>query len=128
MCVAGGQSGVAHASTVHDYWVVNGTEHPIVLARYKAGKSDDVQPGSRIAPGQKFRFGVPENYGPSLLQIDFDTFDKNDAKIPGGMVELRLNYDRDPTRYSYSVACWPGPNRSCDPRGWRDGDTVVFTG
>jgi hypothetical protein len=129
MCVVG-QSGVAHAYTDRDYFVVNGTPHAIVLARYKTGNPypEYVDPPNRIEPGQKFKIGLRQDRSTTLVQIDFDTFNDAGAQIPAGMVELRLVYKRDPTTYAVSVACWPGVDRSCSPRGWGDLDTVVFTG
>jgi hypothetical protein len=129
MCVIG-RSGIAQAYTDRDYFVVNGTPHAIVLARYKTGNPypEYMEPSNRIEPGQKFKIGLREQSSTTLVQIDFDTFNDAGAQIPAGMVELKLLFKRDPTGYKASVACWPGAGQSCAPRGWGDLDTVVFTG
>lgn len=117
----------------YKYYVVNGTEHAIVLAGYLTGDPypESVTPAERIEPGQKFEIVLrqfPHSYS---VRINFDTFDKAGKRIPGGLVELKLHLDDVGGHFvTRSVACWPGPDRACVPRGWSQDyvDTVSFVG
>jgi hypothetical protein len=120
-----------HSGVVDDkFYVVNGTEHAIILASYATGNPypEWVTPPDRIEPGHKFEVALRE-FGKSYsVKINFDTFDKNGKQIPGGLVEFRIEESYD--NFLVKVACWPGPERACLPRGWGDRyvTTVSFIG
>jgi hypothetical protein len=124
-------SGVTAGAVVDDkFYVVNGTEQAIILASYVTGDPypEWVTPPNRIEPGHKFEVALRE-FGKSYsVKINFDTFDKNGKQIPGGLVEFRIEEGYD--YFARKIACWPGPGRTCLPRGWGDlnVNTVSFVG
>jgi hypothetical protein len=131
--------------TDFDFYVVNATTNSLLLARYKTGDPypEYVKPDTapfpppdgpkyhKVGPGEKFTIGMRVQDGDHTIQIDFDMVDKAGKRFAGGMVELRQFWAgyKQAAQVQHSAACWPGPDRTCNPRGWRDNtDTVSFVG